>query len=75
MLSQNSTNHAGRQKNQAAKQLTTKPEKVSTLQVYDISLLSEWILMSHYSAGDFKHRFVWPEMGPEVGRHFMGNAA
>lgn len=38
--------------------------------VYDVSFLTEWIVMTNYCAGDFGHRFQWLEMEPEVGLHF-----
>lgn len=31
-------------------------------QLYHDAMLSEWIMISNYTAGDFGHRFVWPEM-------------
>lgn len=38
--------------------------------VYDVSLLTEWIVMTNYCARDFGHRFQWPETEPEVGLFF-----
>jgi len=38
--------------------------------VYDVSFLTEWIVMTNYCAGDFGHRFQWPETEPEVGLFF-----
>lgn len=38
--------------------------------MYDVSFLTEWIVMTNYCAGDFGHRFQWPETEPEVGLFF-----
>ncbi len=46
----------------------------SSSDVYDLSLQAEWWLMSHYCAADFGHRFAWPEMRLETGRHFLREA-
>lgn len=42
----------------------------SCAQLYNDALLSEWILMSNYSADDFGHRFIWPDMELEISAHF-----
>jgi hypothetical protein len=44
-------------------------------QVYAEAFLLEWILISNYSAGDFGHRFLWPEIGPEIQSYFSSQAA
>lgn len=64
MLLKDAVHSDSKQQNRQKKRQRTNSD------VYDVSFLSEWIMMTNYSAGDFGDRFQWPEMNPEVGLFF-----
>ena len=57
-------------KTNSSQQERQKNRQRSNSDVYDVSLLTEWIVMTNYCAGDFGHRFQWPETQPEVSPFF-----
>ena len=68
MLPQNTDQNSRRQRRRRRRRRRTVSD------VYELSLQSEWWLMSHYSAADFGDRFLWPDMGPERDQPPFGEA-